>query len=318
MDIWSSVVYLYSNYISASLSDIFTDKIKKIISKYENYPNNCNFRWLCDEIMSKCGHNRWEHLQSQDEKSQFWFINDTINLHFFEEPFVPYTYSMQSEDELVLTLSYWLFRESCNQLQINTKQLVQFHEHHLMPSDVKVLPKEQLESVLNIPLMNVELCMARATGNEMFVNFNISEGPHYFMPDTSIAELQPPVKNCAGDSTNARANAAFDVKPAFVSYDDEQSNFDLIDSILSKSEAGDTEYDCKLSGIKEELEDLCASESPNSPAEEEPCYLTSKSEESVVSVPRLQIRARHEIQKPDKTYDMYPAVQHKKRGRPKK
>ncbi|XP_065202698.1 uncharacterized protein LOC135833024 isoform X2 [Planococcus citri] len=333
---WSNALYVYSNYISAALSDIFNDKMKMIISKYQYYPSNNSFKWLCDELMLNCGYNHWDHIQTHpSDENQFWFINETMKLHFFEEPFVthcPYEYPGQSEEELVVMLSQWLFRESINQLQSDTKRLVLSEYDAAISEDLRVLRKEQLSSYLNKPVINLELQM-KTYSNDFSFNFNVSDGPHYFIPDGFFTELHPGTKSVhdyfpyqCGENDNKNEVSRNFMESETSSnidqyYDDERSNFDLIDSIVSnKGVVNDTEYGCKLSNIKEELETYCTNdakimdEDSKSNASNVTIQKTEETHDKTSPVPKLQIKGRHEALK----HDTYPAVQHKKRGRPKK
>lgn len=336
IDSWSRVMYIYSNYISATLSEIFSDKMKKIICKYQNYPTNGSFKWLCDELMFNCGHDRWDHIQThQSDKNQFWFINETLNLHFFDEPLLtPYSYPVKSEEELVLTLSHWLFRECISQLQSNTRRLVH-SDDSTITEDMKILRKEQLSGFLNMPVINLELQL-KSSCSELLFNFDVSEGPHYFIPDSSITELYPstksvedyfPYQSAANYIKVESAKSSTDVEnspSADKYYDDEKSNFDLIDSIVNHNEeSNDAEYGCKLSNIKEELKNFCTTDSKTLKGDNEyitPDVVNVKTEQTndTVSAPKVQIKGKPELQKHDKMQEMYPVVQHKKRGRPKK
>lgn len=324
---WSDIEYLYSNYISAQLSDIFVGKVKLLFSKYQDFPYNHDLRWLCDDIMQE------EYApqigkESSYGKNAFWFFSETLD----EDSYLPKTYPAYADP--VRTLADWLFSGSVAELKVRAKILVESQNRNEFSTNNEMwtLHKDQLSAFLNVPIVNLELHLTLSSANALLVNFNISEGPHYYMPGSSITELQPTstkevtaaeafeksVAVSAATGAASRDAAGTETTPMEV-YDhfvDETTLFGSIDAILDRfqNSRDDDEYSCKLVGIKSELEDFCDARLQNTESRR-----FSEPWKSAVEtpMPKLQSRGKQEAQQ-QKPYEPCPNVQHKRRGRPRK
>lgn len=267
--------------------------MKSLIEKYENSPNNSNIQWLYEDITSL--HEEKSNTK-KDDKNQFWFLSESLNLHFFDESISDY-YGYLNEDEVALKLADWLFKESLEEFRTNTKRLLCFHDGE--ESDFRVLNKQKLSECLDVPVTDLEMYLTSSSPQGVFSDLCLSDGPHYYFDDSLFVELQP-VKTFDGcNAIKALNNTSID---SILPDDINTSNVEVeFNSVVEEDKNGILENRTCFKGELEEIAIKC-----------------EEGENEIVSVPKLQIVGRHQVKKVERSHDTYPIVQHKRRGRPRK
>lgn len=265
--------------------------MRLLIEKYENSPNNTNIQWLYEDITSL----REEKSSiNKDDRHEFWFLSESLNLHFFDESISDY-YGYLDEDDVALKLADWLFKESLEEFRANTKRLLCFHDGE--QSDFRVLNKQKLSECLDVPVTDLEMYLTSSSPQGVFSDLCLSDGPHYYFDDSLFVELQP-VRTSDGCSA---MKALSNTEPQ-----DDVNTSNIKVELNDVFEENPHRFEENRTYFKEELEEH------NNPTKNE------DGENETVSVPKLQIVGRHQVKKVERSHDTYPMVQHKRRGRPRK
>lgn len=269
--------------------------MRLLIEKYENSPNNTNIQWLYEDITSL----RVEKSSiNKEDKHEFWFLSESLNLHFFDESVSDY-YGYLDEDDVALKLADWLFKESLEEFRANTKRLLCFHDGE--QSDFRVLNKQKLSECLNVPVTDLEMYLTSSSPEGVFSDLCLSDGPHYYFDDSLFVELQPVRTSDGCSAMKALNNTSID---SGLQDDVNTSNIKLeLNNVFEEDPNGIPE---NQTYFKEELE------------ENNNHIKCEDGENETISVPKLQIVGRHQVKKVERSHDTYPIVQHKRRGRPRK
>lgn len=302
MDSWSNVTNTFSNYTNAALSYIFANRLKDLIIKYEDLPYSMDIRWLCEDIL-KSSQNPWplQSMKPVEEKNCFWFVTETIGLHYFDDNDVSNDFYLQSEEELSQKLAEWLFNECVNEFRTNTKRVLNFEDE----TGARIYDRENLSRLLDMPISNLELHF-NTSSDLCPEGFSVAEGPHYYVPN-SLIELQ----SCLKESTNNQVIAN--------DYESElQCEFqhsDIIQSDIMNLKENDQVLDVKI-----ELEDFCMNTNEENKTNGTEVVKPNQIvvDYDGVPIPKIQIISRNEVSKYEGNKNAFPTKRRKRRGRPRK